>query len=452
MFVNHRAGLLGLLGLCLALWLPWVGAVPPIASWQTTAGSRVLFVAAPEPRMLDIRIVFDAGSARSATLPGLSTLTNALLIEGAGDWNADQFAERNANAGIQMGQGALRDMAWVSVRTLVEPKALETALESLATVLARPRFAITDIERKLQGMRVALKQTEQDPGALGKREFLKRLYGHHPYSTPPEGNPESLSRIQREDIVAFYNRYYTARNAVVAMVGALDQTQAERVAARVMAGLPMGETAPALPPVPELTGPVLETIPFPSSQAHLYAGQPSLRRSDEDYFPLLVGNHILGGGGLVSLLAEEVREKRGLSYSVSSSFVPMRQRGPFMIGLQTRLDQGEQAEQVALDTLRRFRDQGPTPEELTAAKRHLSGGFPLQIASNGKMIENIAMIGFYGLAPDYLDHYVAHIEAVSAEQIRETFQQRLNPERMLRVRVGSPDPKKAARASNMASE
>ncbi|MEI6414207.1 MAG: pitrilysin family protein, partial [Pseudomonadota bacterium] len=273
------------------------------------------------------------------------------------------------------------------------------------------------------------------------------LYGDHPYSTPPEGNPESLPQIQREDILAFYSRYYTARNAVVAIVGALDQPQAERVVTRVLAGLPVGEAAPGLPAVQDLAGPVVKTIPFASSQAHLYVGQPSLRRSDEDYFSLMVGNHILGGGGLVSLLATEVREKRGLSYSVSSSFVPMRQRGPFMIGLQTRLDQGDQAEAVALDTLRRFRDQGPTPDELTAAKRNLSGGFPLQIASNGKMIENMAVIGFYGLPPDYLDHYVARIEAVSAEQIRETFQRCLNPERMLRVRVGSSEPPETAAGS-----
>jgi len=177
-------------------------------------------------------------------------------------------------------------------------------------------------------------------------------------------------------------------------------------------------------------------IDFPSSQAHLFIGQPGMRRGDPDYFPLYVGNHILGGSGLVSILSKEIREKRGLSYSVYSYFLPMLARGPFLTGLQTKGAQAEQAGQVLTDTLRRFREQGPTPEQLTASKQNITGGFPLRIASNGKIVEYLSVIGFYGLPLDYLDTFSARVDAVSAEQVRDAFQRRIDPDRLVRVVVG----------------
>ncbi|MCG8098279.1 MAG: insulinase family protein, partial [Candidatus Thiodiazotropha taylori] len=177
-------------------------------------------------------------------------------------------------------------------------------------------------------------------------------------------------------------------------------------------------------------------IPFPSTQSHLYLGQPGLKRGDPDYFPLYVGNHILGGSGLVSLLSEEVREKRGLSYSVYSFFIPMRQLGLFQVGLQTKNEQADEALKVVKDTLQRYITEGPTDEELKAAKQNITGGFPLRIASNGKIVEYLAVIGFYDLPLDYLDRFVERIEAVSKEQIRDAFKRRVDSERLVRVQVG----------------
>jgi zinc protease len=229
-----------------------------------------------------------------------------------------------------------------------------------------------------------------------------------------------------------------AKNAVVALVGAIDRTQAEQIAERITSGLAAGAPAPALPPVPDGTG-SQQRIPFPSTQAHLYLGQPGMTRTDPDYFPLYVGNHILGGNGLVSLLSEEVREKRGLSYSVSSYFVPMREKGPFILGLQTKNSQAEEAKKVLLDTLNRFRDQGPTAKELEDAKKNITGGFPLRIASNAKIIEYLAVIGFYGLPLDYLDQLTTQVEAVSTGQIRDAFQRRVDPAKFDTILVG-PNP------------
>ena len=161
-----------------------------------------------------------------------------------------------------------------------------------------------------------------------------------------------------------------------------------------------------------------------------------MSRGDPDYFPLYVGNYILGGGGLVSRLAVEVREKRGLSYSVYSYFLPLRLPGPFMVGLQTRNDQRDEALKIVRKVISEFVAQGPTDEELEAAKKHITGGFPLRLDSNGKIAEYLAVIGFYGLPLTYLDDFIPHVEAVNAEQIRDAFRRRVHPDQMVTVSVG----------------
>jgi len=193
---------------------------------------------------------------------------------------------------------------------------------------------------------------------------------------------------------------------------------------------------PPLPEVPPLSAAIDERVEFPSSQAHLLLAQPGIKRGDKDYFTLYVGNHVFGGSGLVSILSEQIREKRGLSYSVYSYFMPMRQPGLFQLGLQTKNVQAEEALRVLRETLAKFVEEGPSAEQLEAAKQNITGGFPLRIASNSKIVEYLAVIGFYDLPLDYLDTFTAKIEAVSAEQIRDAFQRRIDPQRMVTVQVG----------------
>ncbi len=413
-----------------------VVAGPKIQSWQTDNGAKVLFVEAPELPMLDIRVVFDAGSARDGDKPGVTAFTNSLLAEGAGPWNAQQIAERMERVGAQLETDSLRDMAWVSARTLSKPEALEVTLETVAKLLAEPRFEAADIERQRQLILASLLQDEQSPGSVGKKRLYQLVFGNHPYAGDPEGTRESVQAIGRDDLLATHHRLYVAKNAVVAIVGAVDRAQAERIASQLVGALPEGESAPPLPQVSDLDRAVVEQIDFPSTQSHLYLGQPGMRRGDPDYFPLYVGNHILGGSGLVSLLSEEVREKRGLSYSVYSYFLPMRQPGIFQLGLQTKNQQAGEALQVMRETLQRFIDQGPSEEELRAAKQNITGGFPLRIASNSKIIEYLAVIGFYDLPLDYLDRFNERVEAVTREQIRDAFKRRIDPQRLITIQVG----------------
>lgn len=433
------------------LGLPLAGpatALPQIQTWETPNGARVLFVEAPDLPMLDLRLVFDAGSARDAGHPGLAAMTANMLSQGAGDWDADAVAERMESVGASLQASALRDMAFVSIRSLTREPALETALETLTKVVAEPRFAGPDLERVRQNTLTALHQDEQEPATVAQKALYRAIFGDHPYAGEPNGTPEGVSALTRDDLAAFHRQYYGARNAVVALVGAVDRAQAEAIATRVTAGLPGGaaggERAPAPPPVPGLAAASTERIDFPSSQTHVLVGQPGMRRGDPDYFPLYVGNHILGGGGLVSLLMDEVREKRGLSYNVYSYFLPMRVDGPFVMGLQTRNDQTDKAREVLLQTLRRFIETGPSEKELAAAQKNITGGFPLRIAGNAKVVEYLAMIGFYGLPLDFLDRFTERVAAVTAPQIRDAFARRIHPDRLAVVSVG-PRPGAVAR-------
>lgn len=435
---RHPSLLAALLGFCLLLvMLTPVWAMPPIEHWQTANGARVYFVPAPELPMLDVQVVFNAGAARDGELPGLAQFTHTLLEKGAGDLSADDIAQQLEGVGARLSGDSLRDMATVGLRSLIEPKYLQPALSVFAKVIAEPSFQRADIDRERERMLVALQYAQQQPSQVADKAFYAALYGKHPYASPPEGTPESLKAIDAKAMRDFHSRYYVARNAVVALVGAVSRAEAERIAEQVVQALPAGEPAAALPPVADLTAASEQRIEHPSSQTHIQIGQPGMRRNDPDYFALYVGNYVLGGGGLVSRLSHEIREQRGLAYSVYSVFMPMAERGPFEIGLQTRNDQADAALQVVRETLAKYVAEGPTAAELDAAKKNITGGMPLRIDSNRKILEYLAVIGFYNLPLDYLDTFNANIDALTLEQVKDALRRRLQPERMLTIRVGA---------------
>ncbi len=434
--VLYRGMLATVLLSAITLFSPPLLAVPQIESWSTDNGTEVLFVAAPDLPMVDVRVVFDAGSARDGDRAGLSRLTNATLTDGAGEWSADQIAERMESVGAELGSGSLRDMAWISVRTLTEPKALNISVETLAALLSKPTFDPTALERNRQAMLAVLRQGEQSPGSVARKRFMHDMYGDHPYAIHSGGSKESLQLIKRKDLQQFYATHYVAKNSVIAIVGALQHAAAVKLANRITSQLAVGEHAPLLPEVKLLQQGHKLYLPFPSSQSHIFMGQTGMQRGDPDYFPLYLGNHILGGSGLTSRLSEEVREKRGLSYSVYSYFSPMRGTGPFILSAQTQNAKAEETQQVMRQTLERFIREGPTAQELIASRKNITGGFPLRISSNSKIVEYLTMLGFYNLPLDYLDRFVERVEAVTAEQIRDAFQRRVQPDRLLTVVAG----------------
>jgi zinc protease len=232
---------------------------------------------------------------------------------------------------------------------------------------------------------------------------------------------------------------------VVALIGDLSRAEAAAIAEQITEGLPRdGGAEFALPPVRALSAAATRIIAHPATQSHILIGAPGIRRDDPDYFPLFVGNYILGGGGFVSRITEEVRQKRGLAYSAYSYFSPLKREGPFVIGMQTRREQVPEALKVVRNTLREFLANGPTEGELKAAKQNLIGGFPLRIDSNRKIHGYLALIGSYGLPLTYLDDFVKNVEQVTVADIRSAFARRIDPERMVTVVVGAAEDKTAA--------
>ena len=431
----RAASLRALLPLLLLAASP-LQAMAPIQHWVTASGARVYFVPAPELPMVDVNVTFAAGSARDAGHAGLAHLTSTLLDMGAAGLSAGELASRLESLGAELSTGSARDMAWVTLRSLSDAAHLEPALALFSDVLTRPDFNKVDFERERKRTVVALRVSDQSPATVAEHKFFLTTYGEHPYAPRPSGTEESLAAITLEQVRDFYRQYYVARNAVVGIVGDLDRKAAERLAEQLVGKLPKGSRAAPLPPSTRLEQPIEEQVFHPSTQTHVRMGMPGMRRGDPDYFPLYVGNHVLGGGGLVSRLHDEVREKRGLSYSVNSHFSPMEQDGPYLLSLQTRNDQVEEALAVMRETLQQFVEKGPTEAELEASKKNITGGFPLRIDSNAKILDYLVMIGFYGLPLDYLETFNASVMAVTREQVIDAFQRRVTPEKMVTIIVG----------------
>ena len=407
-----------------------------IKSWQTSKGSKVVFVQANELPMLDVQMVFDAGSARDDGLPGLANFTHHMLDKGAADWNTDQIAERFDSIGANLGGSAERDMAVLSLRCLTDEAIQNKALATLQAIIQQPRFPEAELERERKQLLISLQNQQQSPGEIADKLFYKSLYGDHPYASPVNGTMDSAKQLNREALLKFYKQYYVASNAVIAMVGAVDETRARAIAEQLTANLPQGSKAPRVAAVPDLPKAVEANQQHPSTQTHILLGQPGVMRSDPDYFALYVGNHILGGSGFSSRIVEEIREKRGLAYSSYSYFIPMRDKGPFMLGLQTKNGQAHEALKVLRETLDKFIKDGPSKAELEHAISNITGGFPLRIDSNKDIVGYLGMIGFYDQPLDYLQTFNQNIRKVTRDDIIKAFRSRVQPERMVTVMVG----------------
>lgn len=404
-----------------------------IEHWVSPSGAKVYFVESRVLPILDVQVDFIAGSMFDPPgKSGVAALTRGVLDLGAGERDETAIAEQLADIGANLGGGADTDRSSISVRTLAARDKRDPALEILRAVMLQPRFDAAIFERE-QGRTIAgLKEAMTQPASIAGKAFWAALYPSHPYGQ--QATPESVAATTRDDLVTFHTNHYTASNARITLVGDISRSEAEKIAETLVAKLPKGEPA-SLPPPPQTAQGSSIKLAHPASQAHVYIGLPAIERGNPDFFPLVVGNYTLGGGGFVSRLMKEVRDKRGYAYSVYSYFAPMRQTGPFQIGLQTKRSQAKDATTVARQVLEGFIAQGPSEEELFAAKANLTGSFPLRLDSNKKILENVSMIAFYDMPLDYLDTYQARIQAVSAEDIKQAFGRRIRAGNLTTVTV-----------------
>ncbi len=412
-------------------------ATPEIQHWQSASGAQVYFVENHDLPMLDVAVNFAAGSARDvADKIGVASLTHGLLDAGSQGLNEDAIGRGMADVGAQLGGSLDADRASISLRTLSNAAERDAALDIVARVLQAPLFPEDILARNKASLIAGLKEAETKPEHLSEKAFGKAVFGNHPYGWQAE--VADIEKIQRADLEAFYRSHYNAKTAVVALMGDMTRQQAEAFAQQLTANLPQGGSATPLPAVATKIAASEQRFEHPASQSHILIGAPGIARNDVDYFPLYVGNYILGGGGFVSRLMNEVREKRGLAYSVYSYFMPLQQPGAFQIGLQTKKEQADEALQLVRATVNTFVEKGVTEKELQAAKDNIIGGFPLRIDSNRKILDYLSVIGFYQLPLTYLDDFTLRVEAVTAQQIHAAFKRRIAPNAMATVIVGAP--------------
>lgn len=428
----------------------WAGL--NIQKWQTSAGATVLFVPTHDLPIVDVNVGFVAGAMEDdPARSGLAALTNRMLLMGAGslDENAMSLALADIGAGIA---GRFdQERAGLGLRTLSSARERERAFDLLALSLQQPRFDAAVLEREKARMLAALKEAEALPGEVAAKAFQQAVFGTHPYALPADGTKETLPRLSRQDVEAFYRAHYQARHAVITVIGDLERVQVEALAEQLTRALPVTDSVPGVvPPVADLPAGQIRHIPHPSAQSHILLGQPGMRRDDPDYFPLLVGNYILGGGGFDSRLIKTVRDAHGLAYSAYSYFSPMQQSGPFVMGLQTKNASAAEAVRLVRGELQKFIAEGPTAAELKQAKANIAGSFPLRLDSNKKILGYLSVIGEYNLPLDWLDTYPQKVEAVTLQQIRDAFRRRVHPDRLVEVVVGGSMPAVSDRKADTA--
>ncbi len=411
-----------------------------IQHWQTNSGAEVYFVENHDLPIVDLSVNFAAGSARdTAEKSGLAGITRYMMTLGAAGMSDEIIANKLADIGAVLGGEFDGDRAALKLRTLSSEREQKQALDVFGKILQKPDFPAAVLAREKARIISGLEESATQPEGMVNKAFMKALYGTHPYSLDESGEIATVAKLSVADLQAFYQQYYRANGAVIAMMGDLSRTQAEAIAESMVSGLPKGPANPTIAQVTYPTTPVTQRIAHPASQSHILLGYPGIKRGDPDLFPLYLGNYVLGGGGFVSRLTEEVREKRGLVYSVYSYFMPMAEVGTFQIGLQTKKEQADEALQIVRATLADFLAKGVTDAELKAAKANVIGGFPMRIDSNSKILDYLAVIGFYKLPLNYLDEYNSKVAAVTMAQIKDAFNRHLKPENFVTVIVGAPN-------------
>jgi zinc protease len=411
-----------------------------IQHWQTNSGAEVYFVENHDLPIVDLSVNFAAGSARdTAEKSGLAGITRYMMTLGAAGMSDEVIANKLADIGAVLGGEFDGDRAALKLRTLSSEREQKQALDVFGKILQKPDFPASVLAREKARIISGLEESATQPEGMVNKAFMTALYGSHPYSLDESGEIATVAKLSVADLQAFYQQYYRANGAVIAMMGDLSRAQAEAIAESMASGLPKGPANPAIAQVTYPNAPVTQRIAHPASQSHILLGYPGIKRGDPDLFPLYLGNYVLGGGGFVSRLTEEVREKRGLVYSVYSYFMPMAEVGTFQIGLQTKKEQADEALKIVRATLADFLAKGVTDAELKAAKANVIGGFPMRIDSNSKILDYLAVIGFYKLPLNYLDEYNSKVAAVTAAQIKDAFNRRLKPENFVTVIVGAPN-------------
>jgi zinc protease len=407
-----------------------------IKHWTTPEGAKVFFAQTKGLPILDIQLNFDAAASRDGDQFGLASLTSALLGTATQYHNEEQIINSFEAVGAQFSNSSLKDMSIVSMRTLTRQSILKKSLDIFTEVIAQPSFEQTYLTREKRQTLRAIEAAKQSPASVASLAFDKAVFADHPYAHAKIGTQETISQISLKDIKHHYQQYYVAKNLTIALVGDISKAQAKQIARQISHGLNIGEKAKVNSIVLPLEQLQTIHIEFPSKQTHLLIGQAGINRSHPDYYPLYLGNHIFGGSGLTSILSDEIREKKGLAYSAYSYFTKMQSNGFFMMRMQTKNSQTEEAKKIAIRTLEYFITHPMAQQQLQDGKDNIIGGFALETASNANILTYLSIIGFYNLPLDYLSGFTDKIKDISAEDIQKSYERLIDMDKLIVLSVG----------------
>jgi zinc protease len=394
--------------------------------------------------MVNIGIDFPGGFAHDPKdRIGVANFTAQLMNKGSKingvEKNEAFIADSISELGSMVAFMPGKEMSSVRMKTLSTPEVLNPLISQASDMLAFPIFSKKILEREKAIEISGLLESQTKPEYIMAKQFKKMIYRDNPLGN--EQSVNSIKAVSIDDLKKFHQTYYRADQMNVLIIGDVSREQAIEIGTKLTKNLPKTGTpklsVPPLSPLPAQDVSQREVkIAHPSQQAHIQMGITSPQRKDPDYFPLLVGNYILGGGGFVSRLMNEIREKRGLAYSVSSYFYPAKNSGYFVAGMQTKKDQSDESVKLLKDTIQTYVNQGPNDDEVQAAKSNLINGFPLRIDSNSKLLDNLSAIAWFDLPLNTLDEWTNEVKKVTKDDIHKAFKKNLDINKMVTVVVG----------------
>jgi zinc protease len=423
-------------------------AVAPLPAAATTierivspSGIVAWLVREPSVPLIALDFAFKGGATQDPVdKAGVATMTAALLDEGAGEIDSESFHERLEAKAIEINFAATRDYMSGSLRTLTDNQ--DEAFDLLRLSLTAPRFDTEDVERIRDQIMSGLRRETQSPNELASKRWWATAFAGHPYGRPPRGSLESVPAITVADLRAFTHNVFARDTLKIGIVGNIDAATAGKLIDRVFAGLPAkGKLVPVADAIPQGLGQRI-AIDLDVPQSVLMIGGAGIVRKDPDFMPSFVLNHVLGGSAFSSRLYKEVREARGLAYSVYSAVLPLDYAALFVSGTATRSDRTNQTLEVMEAEIRKLADAGPTEEELTKAKSFLTGSYALRFDTSTKIAEQLVQIQLEDLGIDYIDKRNSLIEAVTMADVKRVAKRLLNANMLITV-VGKPQPSPA---------
>lgn len=386
--------------------------------------------------LVAIRFVFDGGTAQDpAGKEGLVNLMSGLFDEGAADLDSDAFQQKLDDAGAEMSFEPARDGTYGSMRMLSNEK--DEAFGLLKLAVNSPRFDPEPIDRIRSQLLSGILANERDPNSIAQKRWLRAIYGEHPYARPDEGTRESLATITPDDLRAFHKANFARAGLHVAVVGDIDAATLSAKLDEVFGDLPEKQ---ALAPVADVTpklGQQLE-VNYDLPQTSLQFAWPGVKRSDPDFFAAVLMNQILGGSTFTSRLFEEVREKRGLAYGVSSDLVDHEHSHALLVTTATRSDRAAETLSIVRQVVKDMAENGPTEEELAATKRYLTGAYAISnLDSSGSIAATLVELQVDDLGIDYVKRRAALIDAVTLDQVKAAAKRLLSVEPAIMI-VGPP--------------